>query len=83
MALQRRSDSADGSKRLVSPIYARAGPSPSACLRVADGDERRAGRFERDWLAWRREYGELWDAHVVGTPEPPHHALFPGYARPA
>jgi hypothetical protein len=83
MGLQRRPDTADGTRRLVSPIYARMGPAMSDCLRVAEGDERKARRMMREWEAWRSEYGELWDAGVVGTPEPPHHALFAGYARPA
>ena len=67
----------------VSPIYARLGPSPSACLRKAGGDQRLARRMTREWDSWRSKYGELWDAGVVGTPPPPHHALFAGHARPA
>jgi hypothetical protein len=68
----------------ISPLYAQIGPSAAHALRAADGDERKARRILREWEAWRAEYGELWDAGVVGTPEPPHHLTAgSGFARPA
>jgi hypothetical protein len=66
----------DGQRRRVSVVCARIGAKPSDLLKAAGGDNRAARQLQRDWEAWRGEYGDAWLAGVVGTPAPPHADLF-------
>ncbi len=71
MAIRR----SEASRVRVSPIYARIGPRPSQAAQVA-GSVAGGARLEREWRAWRAQFGDLWDANVEGTPPPPHAELF-------
>jgi hypothetical protein len=48
-------------------------------MRMGGGVEE-GRRIERDWQAWRAEYGEAWDAGVADTSPPPPYAEHSRYA---